>query len=58
MEITYGFTYKIPDRGAPGKIEFSTEDDQFFYLVKEMIETCVDAISWRNRVEREPDRVI
>ena len=34
------------------KIEFWTDNPELFEEVSRYIQTCVDAISWRNRIER------
>lgn len=35
-----------------GKVEFSTDSDELYENVTRYIQTCADACSWRNRVER------
>lgn len=35
-----------------GKIEFWTDSDELYENVARYINTCVDASSWRNRVEK------
>lgn len=54
--IHYAFTRKIPDRGQWGVIKFETDDEDLYKLVETLIKTCVDATTWRNRIEEIADK--
>lgn len=53
LMVCYGLSAKAPKKnGQHGKIEFDTDSIELYTQVLNIIETCVDATAWRNRVER------
>ena len=52
MEVFFSLLQTAPDRGKWGRIDFSTNNDELFRMVSNYMQVCVDAMSWRNRIER------
>jgi tRNA G46 methylase TrmB len=54
--IHYGYTSSEPHDGHHGEIHFTTDNEEMFNLVSNMIETIIDATKWRNQVVKVSDK--
>ena len=52
MATFYQFSSKKPERSVWGKLEFSTNSEELYSFVENMVRAAVDATNHRNRVER------